>query len=732
MTHTCEIKRMLTLLVFVLLAVAGAAQSDLRWSADGGSYYHIESNEIVQYSLPTNAKTTIVSQAAITPQGQEKPLAIRTFYFSADQQRVLIYTNSKRVWRLDTQGDYWVLEIKSKKLRKLGLSQPESSLRFAKFSPDGLKVAYVSENDLFVEDLVSGRIKMLTVNRSRKLINGTFDWTYEEEFSCRDGFQWAPDGQQIAFWQIDATKIPDYNMVNMVDSVYSKIVPVEYPTVGQTPSSARIGIANVVTGKVLWLSIPGDPQQHYLPRLEWVNAREVLVQQLNRRQSESIIFQCDVSGACKSVFQEKETTWIDVSSPWESPWAIDFRHRFNWLSSGLEFLWASEKDGWRHLYRVSRNTGKDVLITKGDYDVMEVKWIDEKNNQVYFLASPDNATQKYLYKTTLDGKGKLEKVTPLTQKGTHNYGIAPGGKYAHHSFSNSYTRQMNEVISLSDHNPLFQNESIESKTESAQEEKAVEFFTLKTAEGVDMDGWVVKPKDFDPKKKYPVIFYVYTEPAAQTVTDSYGAGKNPLFTGDMRQEGYIYVSVDNRGTPAPKGAAWRKSIYRNIGRLNISDQAAAAREVLKWPYVDRERVAVWGWSGGGSATLNLLFQYPDIYKAGVAVAAVTNLLTYDNIYEERYMGLLPESRSDYIDGSPIKHVKNFNGKLLYIHGTGDDNVHYNNAEMLLNEMIKHNKQFEFMAYPNRTHSISEGVGTSEHLATLFTAFMRKNCPPGAR
>ena len=243
---------------------------------------------------------------------------------------------------------------------------------------------------------------------------------------------------------------------------------------------------------------------------------------------------------------------------------------------------------------------------------------------------------------------------------------------------------------------------------------------------------MVKPTNFDPQKKYPVLFFVYSEPAGANVKDTYRVGSNQLFAGNLSQEGYIYISVDNRGTPAYKGRAWRKSIYRKIGVLNIQDQAMAAREILKWPYVDADRIAVWGWSGGGSATLNLMFQYPEIYMTGISIASVANQLTYDNIYQERYMGLPQENLEDFIKGSPLTYAKNLKGNLLYIHGTGDDNVHYANAEMLINELVKHNKQFQFMAYPNRTHSISEGEGTFEHLSSLYSNFLRKHCPPGGR
>ena len=251
--------------------------------------------------------------------------------------------------------------------------------------------------------------------------------------------------------------------------------------------------------------------------------------------------------------------------------------------------------------------------------------------------------------------------------------------------------------------------------------------------GVTLDGWMAKPTDFDSTKKYPIVFYVYGEPAGSTVNDDFSIGQNRLFQGDMAKAGYIYVALDNRGTPNLKGAAWRKSIYRQIGRINIRDQAMGARKLFsQHAYIDTSRVAVWGWSGGGSTTLHLLFQYPDIYKTGISIAAVGNQFFYDNIYQERYMGLPQENREDFVAGSPITYAKNLQGNLLYIHGTGDDNVHYDNAEVLINELIKYNKQFQVMPYPNRSHGISEGPGTSLHLQTLYTNYLLKHCPPGPR
>jgi dipeptidyl-peptidase-4 len=722
-------------LVILPVTYTVSAQQGLKWSKDGNAYYRLEQNEIVQYTLPAQEKKILISKQQLTPSGASTPLRVSLYAFSEDQQKVLIFTNTRKVWRINTRGDYWVLNLADNSLKKLGKQRPESSLMFGKFSPDGSKVAYVSEYNVYVEDLATGAIKALTANGNRKFINGTFDWVYEEEFACRDGIRWSPDSKTIAYWQLDARDTRDYYMTNYTDSVYSKVIPVEYPKVGQSPSACRVGVVDIATAKTTWINVPGNSREHYIMRMEYIpGTSDLLLQQLNRKQNESKLFRCQSSGTASLVYQETDEAWVDVYSPAvaEDSYALDFRHTFEWLAGGKEFLWTSEKDGWRHLYRVSLDGKKDLLITKGNFDIIGIRSIDEKGGYVYFLASPENATQRYLYRTKLDGKGKLEAVTPAGLPGTHQYSISPGAKFAQHTFSNAYTKPAAELISLAKHTALVQTESIAAKLPKIQEEKNTEFFKIKTTDGVEMDGWMVKPKNFDANKKYPVVFYVYTEPWGQNVTDSYGVSGNALYKGDMQEDGYIYISLDNRGTPVPKGSAWRKSIYRKIGIVNIRDQAMAAKEILKWNFVDPDRIAVWGWSGGGSATLNLMFQYPEIYKTGIAVAAVANQLTYDNIYQERYMGLPQENMDDFIKGSPLTYAKNLKGNLLYIHGTGDDNVHYQNAEMLLNELIKHNKQIQFMAYPNRTHSISEGDGTFLHLSTLYTEYLKKNCPPGAK
>jgi len=727
-------KYLVVLFVCISCFVVVIAQppTGIHWMKDGNGFYEEESGEIAQYRLPSLSKAVIADRNALTPKGSSTPLKVRNFFFSNDANKLLIYTNSKRVWRYDTRGDYWLLDLDDNKLTQIGKSLPASSLMFAKFSPDGKKVAYVSGHNIYVQDIATNKVKQLTFDGSTKLINGTFDWAYEEEFFCRDGFRWSPDSKQIAFWQIDARKTKNYLMINNTDSLYPFVKPVEYPVAGEPPSPFKIGVVNIATAQTKWMSIPTDPVlQSYVPRMEWAdNNTQLIIQHLNRKQNQSDLLLCDVAtGKSTTVYKEKDSAWIDILPLWDEDYSYG---GWDWLNNGKEFLWPSEKDGWRHLYRISRDGKKETLVTVGNYDVMDISTVDEKSGYVYFFASPENATQKYLYRTKLDGTGTAERLTPSNEPGTHDCNVSPNGQYAFHSFSNYYTEEVNEWVTLPSHKALGGEEVQNALSKADKSKSNISFFKITTEDGVQMDAWMTKPNNFDSTKKYPVLFYVYTEPWGQNVKDEFGVAHNFLYRGDMAKDGYIYISIDNRGTPVPKGREWRKCVYKKIGLINIHDQAMAAKEILKMPFVDSSRIAVWGWSGGGSATLNLMFQYPEIYKTGIAVAAVADQLTYDNIYQERYMGLPQENKEDFIKGSPITYAKNLQGNLLYIHGTGDDNVHYKNAEELINELVKYNRQFEFMSYPNRSHGLSEGEGTFMHLSTMYTNYLREHCPPGGR
>lgn len=711
-------------LILGFLPFAQFKADKVKWTPDNNGLYENDNNAIVSTNFKTGQQKVIVPADVL----KANKISIKDYSITANESQVLIFTNTAKVWRYNTRGDYWLYDAATKKLQQVGKDKPAQSLLYAKLSPDGKKVAYVHANNIYVEDVTTGVATVLTsTNNTRKLINGTFDWVYEEEFGCRDGFRWSNDSKSIAYWQVDANQVKDYYMLNTTDDIYSKIIPVEYPKVGEQPSPVKIGVVNINSGETKWMNIPGDPANNYLPRMEWSGADELIVQQLNRKQNESKLYFCNTTtGEAKQFYIETDKAWIDIKSRWND----DDPRGWEFMEKGKSFLWVSEKDGWRHIYKVTRD-GKETLLTIGNYDIATISAVDETKNELYFIASPDNPIQRYLYKVKMDGKSKAVRVTPAGYDGTNNYECSPTGSFAVHSFTSRSVVPATQFLNLATHKPVAGEELL--KTMKPVKRDNLEYFTITTEDGVTMDGWMSKPKNYDSSKKYPVLLYVYSEPATTTVEDEFYAGNNFMFAGDMNAQGYFYVSFNNRGTPTLKGAEWRKSIYKQIGRINIRDQAMGMKKLLAdRSYLDASRVAVWGWSGGGSTTLHLLFQYPDLFQTGIAVAAVSNQLFYDNIYQERYMGLPQENKDDFIQGSPINYVKNLKGNLLYIHGTGDDNVHYSNAEVLVNELIRHGKLFQFMPYPNRTHSISEGAGTFQHLSKMYTAYLKEKCPPGAR
>jgi dipeptidyl-peptidase-4 len=445
-----------------------------------------------------------------------------------------------------------------------------------------------------------------------------------------------------------------------------------------------------------------------------------MLQQIPRKQNTNRLWSYTLaSQKIENVFTDKDEAWLDTVDDWI------------WFDKGKEFSWLSDKDGWQHFYRITSNGKTEKLVTLGEFDVVSIQEIDDKNGFVYFIASPNNPTQRYLYRTPLDGSGKMKRLSPESQPGTHSYEIAPGGAYAFHTYSSINSTPTIDLVSLPRHNTIrvLQSNARVKDAVSKVDKKKVEFFRVKTEDNVEMDGYIIRPPNFDENNKYPVLFYVYGEPAGQTAKDVWG-GSTQMWFYMLAQQGYIVITMDNRGTPSPKGRAWRKSIYRKIGVINSRDQAMAAKEVLKWKFIDPERVGVWGWSGGGSMTLNLMFRYPEIYKVGMSVAPVGDQLLYDNIYQERYMGLPSENLEDFVEGSPLTYAKNLRGNLLLVHGTGDDNVHYQNSEVIINELIEQNIQFDLMSYPNRSHGIREGVNTSRHLRTLLTRYLNEHLRPG--
>lgn len=694
----------------------------VRWMKDNAGYSTLErdasygGNDIVRYDAETGKKTVLVSAKELIPAGETAPLTVENYSWSDDDNKLMIFTNTRRVWRYHTRGDYWVLNLKSGKLQQLGLSVKRTTMMFAKFSPDGSRVAYVSEQNIYVEDLATGRITQITHDGGKNIINGTFDWVYEEELDDRDGFRWSPDGKYIAYWQSDTKNIGTFYLIDNVDSLYSRPIPLPYPKVGTALSAVKIGVIPASGGHTKWFNIPGDPANNYLARMDFIpHSHEVMIQQLNRKQDTNKIWIGDISSMkIKNILTEKDPCFLDVHD--------DIR----WFDHEKYFTWTSERDEWRHLYKVSRDGKEITLITQGDFDVVNINCIDPEGGFVYYIASPDNYTQRYLYRSRMDGKGRAERVTPEYMKGESSYQISANARWAIQMFQNVTTPPVYSLVSLPGHTEirvLEDNHELKEKYDDLGLNPK-EFFRVNIGE-VTLDAWIIKPRGFDPQKKYPLLFYVYGEPAGATVQDDWEGGD--LWHQYMAQQGCVVISIDNRGTKTPRGKAWRNSIYGQIGILASQDQAKAALKIFKmFPFIDTSRVGIWGWSGGGQMTLNCMFRYPEIYKTGLAVSFVSDQRLYDATYQERYMGLLSENARGYHDGSPINYARNLKGQLMIIHGTADDNVHYQSFEMLVNELIKDNKLFYMMSYPMRSHGIYERENTSLHLREMMERYWKEH------
>ena len=697
-----------------------------RWLKDGSGYVNFEPSKtvsggrnLVLHQIESTQKKVIVPAEDFIPAGQTTPLAVHDYAFSADRSLLLIYTNSKRVWRRNTRGDYWILDRSNHELRKLGGDGPSSTMMFAKISPTNDQVAYVRNRNIFVENLRDDSIQQLTETDTEDIINGTFDWVYEEELGLRDGFRWSPDGKSIAFWQINTEGVRKFPLINNTDRFYPAVTWFAYPKTGETNSECRIGVVNVSKQGIRWIKTPGDLRDDYVARMDWAgNSNELILQQLNRLQNTNEVMIANVNGGTtKTILTEKDEAWVNVHD------------ELFWLKDRKRFTWISERDGWRHVYLASRDGGAPKQLTSGKFDVIRLLGIDEERDVLYFIASPSSAAQRYLYGLALDGSDP-ERLTPEELAGWNSYQLSPNFNWAIHSHSSANTVPSTQLVEVSTHKTvrsLEKNDKLKEKIEKL-DRPPTEFFKVEIGDGIKLDGWCIKPADFQPNEKYPLIMYVYGEPAGQTVSDRWG-GSSYLWHLMLAQRGYIVMSIDNRGTAAPRGREFRKMVYRQIGILGPKDQAAALQELIKErPYIDKDRIGIWGWSGGGSSTLQAMFKYPDLYHVGVSIAPVPNQRYYDTIYQERYMGIPKDNVDGYRDGSAINFAKNLKGDLLLVHGTGDDNCHYQTTEKLINELIKYNKPFTMMAYPNRSHSIREGKNTTRHLRALMTNFFLSKLP----
>ncbi|KZY41199.1 peptidase S9 [Pseudoalteromonas shioyasakiensis] len=679
----------------------------------------VKGNDIVFYNADGTGRKVLVSYEKLIPKGEKEPLTVESYQWSKDGKWLMVFSNGEQVWRSRSRGDFWLLNLETDSLYQLGGENIEAKkLMFAKFSPDSSKVAYVRDNNIYMEKVGSKAVTALTTDGNDTIVNGNFDWVYEEEFTIRDGFRWSPDNKSIAYWQLDTSGVKYFTMINNTDDLYPTLKEFPYPKAGEMNSAVKVGVVSLNDKKTRWAELGGDNRDRYIPRISWAGTGEsLMIQDLNRPQSHNKVWLFDwQKQQLTKILEDKDDAFIE------------WFYKANWSKDGKFFIWHSERDGWRHLYRVSRDGKTIVDLTPGEYDIIDMLALNEDKNVMYFTASPDDPGQRYLFRTSLDGSSKPVRVTPASFDGSNSYYMSKDTSWAMHTFSKFGTPPMKEIIKVSDHSnvkTLVENKALKEKL-ATEQLPTHEFFTVNARDGVELDGYIMFPANMDKSKKYPIVFYVYGEPWGSTVQDRW-EGNSYLYKSYLTQQGFIVASVDNRGTRAPKGRDWRKSIYKKIGSITVRDQVDALDAMAKrWDVIDSDRVGVWGHSGGGSSTLNLLFRHGDKYKVGIASAPVPDIRLYDTIYQERYAGNPNTDPESYDNTSPITFAKDLQGKLLLIHGTGDDNVHYQGSERLINELVKHNKQFEFFSYPNRSHSLREGKGTTLHYHTMMANFFEKH------
>ncbi|WP_373493653.1 DPP IV N-terminal domain-containing protein [Aquiflexum sp.] len=681
------------------------------WLPDGSGYLVLEdelgkaAEVLVFYAVSDGKRIEVISPDKFRVHGYSDNFKIENYVISSDGDKILLQLSGKD--KKNSKPDYWMLDRKTGALEKVTAGTNSS------ISPDGKQILYSDQGNLYINDLTNDKITQVT-----------FDAVAETISNGRA--VWSPDGSSIAFVQTNASDVRKRSSLIPGDPTYPKVEEQRYARVGGNISVLRVGVVDTAGKETKWLPIPIPKEGYYLGEVSWAgNSDEVLVEKRSRFRDERQFLIANInSGKTTNIYQESDPAWVVAS--YGTNGGVDWVHNYS------NFIVLTEKDGWRHAYLGSREGKKEVLLTPGNYDVIGRVGLDESKGWFYYYASPDKGTQKYLYRVRFDGKGKAERITPTDRPGTHNYEMSPDGEWAFHTYSSANTPPVTELVKLPEHKVvrvLEDNSDLREKIKSLDAQPK-EFLRVDIGDGVVMDAWMIKPMDFDPSRKYPVFVYVYGEPHGQTVMDSWGHAMADYHR-VIADLGYLVVSIDNRGTPCPKGAAWRRAVAGSLGPLSTEEQAAGLYELERGrPYVDLSRVGIWGWSGGGSNTLNAMFRKPDLYDVGIAVAPKPQPDLYNAWFQEIYMNTPEVNPEGYRESAPINFAEGLKGDLLIIHGTGETNTHIEITEGLVDRLIEMGKTFDYMAYPNRNHGLMEGKGTPLHMRLLMVRYLLTHLPPG--
>ncbi len=684
----------------------------LRSMQDGNTYLSVETDEKtkVRYVAKNNyldgkQNSILFKETDLVYKGDTLPISTN---FNDNETKILIPVGEEAIYRRSSKANYFVYDLLSKKITEVSAKGKQL---FATFSPDGNSVAFVRDNNLFVKNLINGEEKQLTSDgKNNEVINGRSDWVYEEEFSFAQAFYWSPDGKKIAFYKFNEKEVPEFSMT-MFDGLYPTEYKYKYPKPGEKNAILSIHVYDLASSNTKTVDI-GTESDQYIPRIRWTqDANTVCVLRMNRHQNKVEYLLANAStGATNTMMTETDKYYVDIE-----------KEQLTFLNNGKQFINVSEKDGFNHIYLYDLSGKQIAQITKGAWEVTDIYGIDQKNGLVYYQSSESSPLQRDVYVIGLNGKGK-RKIS--TQAGTNtasfsttfNYYILANSSAKSPSYVSLHTNKGAVIRVLED--------NAKAKAKFAEYQLSpTEFFSLTTSEGVNLNGYMIKPADFDPNKKYPVFMYVYGGPGSQNVVDSWGASRNMWFN-YLAQKGYIIACVDNRGTGA-RGAEFKKMTYQNLGHYETIDQIEGAKWLAKQSYVDGRRIGIWGWSYGGYMSSLCITKGADTFKMAIAVAPVTTWRYYDSIYTERYLRTPQENAKGYDENSPINFADKLKGKFLLIHGTADDNVHFQNSVMFSEALIQANKSFEQAYYPNKNHGIFGG-NTTIQLYTKMTDFILNN------